>query len=209
MTKLNDKLSGVDAAIAAAKSRRSKRASDAGETNRAPAEKAERKPRTKLTDEQKAERTAAKDAEKAQKKAAREARKAAKAAEKAAARKPAHMAKVQRAADRLPSLSERAGSIYNEITANLSRDQVAALALHLTHFNRVMATTNALAVKIEAGMQVTIVGGDPRFVGKTGTVEKAQRIRCYVNVEGFKKPVYLFTSDVSPVEGSQAAAANG
>ena len=43
----------------------------------------------------------------------------------------------------------------------------------------------------------------------TGVVFKAQRIRCYVTLEGVSKPVYLFTSDVSPVaaESSEAASA--
>ena len=209
---LNEKLSGVDAALSAAKARKAKRAPVAEATGEqvegATVEaKPERKSRAKLSDEQKVERQTAKDADKAQRKADREVRKTAKVAVRMAGRKPAHMAKVQRAAEKLPVLGDRASDLFNEITAGVSRDQVAALALHLAHFNRVMATSNALATKLEVGMQVTISAGDPRFIGLTGTLSKVQRIRAYVHVDGHKKDIYVFTSDVTPVAASETAVA--
>ena len=94
---------------------------------------------------------------------------------------------------------------FNEVTTNFSAEQITALALHLQHFNRVKATERALNQKIEAGMSVRIIGGDPKYIGMTGTVSKAQRIRCYVEVPGIKKPVYLFTSDVEPSREAPAA----
>jgi len=65
----------------------------------------------------------------------------------------------------------------------------------------VQATQRALSQKVAAGDEVRILGGDPRYVGMTGTVSKAQRIRCYVTVGGVNKPIYLFTSDVQVLEG--------
>ena len=82
------------------------------------------------------------------------------------------------------------------------------LALHLQHFNRVKATERALGQRVVQGTSVRIVAGDPRFIGLSGTVVKAQRIRCYVEVPGIKKPVYLFTSDVE-VQSTSAQASTG
>jgi hypothetical protein len=61
--------------------------------------------------------------------------------------------------------------------------------------------------KVEAGNTVTIISGDARYVGKTGTVSKAQRIRCYVEIPGVSKPVYLFTSDVEVMAAAEQAQA--
>jgi hypothetical protein len=38
----------------------------------------------------------------------------------------------------------------------------------------------------------------------TGSVTKAQRIRCYVTVPGVKREVYCFTSDIEVLEATQA-----
>lgn len=206
--------STIDAAIAAAQARKAAKAA-AGNTGGAV--KGAKPPKEKV--EKPAKDKAAADAERAAKQAEilkeREARKAAKAAErsaklaeKLAARGPAHMSKVQRAAEKLPELTEVAQGVFNDATTNLTGPQLAALASHLAHFNRVRATERALGTKIEAGVKVTIVGGDPRFVGKTGVVAKAQRIRCYVDVPGVNKQVYLFTSDVEALV-EEASAATG
>ena len=183
-------VSKIDAAIADAKARKAARKSSDSETG---------EKKTKLSAEEKAARDQAKEQERSAKKAEREAARAAKRAEREQGRKPAHMSKVEKAAARLPSLAQAAQEAFNSATVNLSADQVSALAAHLSHFNRVRATERALGQKVEAGDSVRIVGGEARFVGKTGTVSKAQRIRCYVEIEGFKKPVYLFTSDVEKV----------
>jgi hypothetical protein len=79
------------------------------------------------------------------------------------------------------------------------------LALHIQHFNRVKATERALDQRVVQGTPVRIIGGDPKFMGMTGTVTKAQRIRCYVTVPGAKREVYLFTSDVEVLEAVQSA----
>lgn len=225
------KLSAIERALAAAKARKAAKGVDASEpTPQAPkakpqkaaAKAAKDAAAAELTEIAKAnktaERAAAKAAKLAQLAADREARKTAREAakaEKAAARQaaasakvPAHMKKVARAAEKLPALRETSQQLFGEITANLSADQIAALALHLQHHNRVAATQRAAGMKLENGDAVRIVGGDPKFLGMTGTVDRAQRIRCYVAVPGIKKPVYLFTSDVEKLEASAAVAAS-
>lgn len=208
----SDSTSAIDAALNKAKQRKAAKSGVTegsstekfAKTPKAPKEKPEPK-RPRLSDEEKAARLAKKDAERAEKKAARDEARAAKKAEREAAKRTPHMSKVEKAASRLPSLIEAAQLIFNDITTNFGRDQVAALAAHLTHFNRVQATSRALNQKIAAGDTVRIVGGDSRFIGQEGTVSKAQRIRCYVAVEGVKKDVYLFTSDVELVKSAAAA----
>lgn len=212
---LDTKLSAIDKALAAAKAR--KAAMDGADASTTRVEKAEKPAKAKastqpdFSKQQKKEAlAAAREAAKAKRTAEREQRKATKAAAKASDNgKPAHMKKVDRAAERLPSLNEATQLIFNEATVNLSAGQLTALALHIQHFNRVKATERALGQKIEAGVQVTIIGGDPKYIGKTGTVSKAQRIRCYVDVPGVKKPVYLFTSDVQSFVAEEAPAATG
>ena len=211
-------VSEIDKALNAAKARKAGREgkpATAGSTEKpAKAPKAAKEPkaettpkRPRLTDEQKAARETAKATERAEKKATRDAARAAKKAERDSAKQPAHMRKVVKAAERLGTLNDSAQLIFNEATANLTAADLATLALHIQHFNRVKATERALSQSIEAGQSVTIVGGDPRFIGQTGTVTKAQRIRCYVEVTGAKKPVYLFTSDVVPAPAATKSAA--
>lgn len=211
--------STIDAAIAAAQARKAAKKA-AGNTDATEVVNGAKPPKEKVEKPVK-DKTVA-DAERAAKQAEllkeREARKAAKAlergaklAEKLAARGPAHMSKVQRAAEKLPELNDLAQGVFNDATTNLTGPMLASLAAHLAHFNRVRATERALGTKIAAGVKVTIVGGDPRFVGKTGTVAKAQRIRCYVDVPGVNKQVYLFTSDVEALveETSEATGTEG
>lgn len=158
----------------------------------------------------KAAKLAALEAEKAARKASRETAKAEKAAAREAAKAtkvPAHMKKVEKAAAKLPRLNGESQLHVNDIVANFSADQIAAIALHLQHHNRVAATARAATVKLENGDTVRIVGGDPKYIGMTGTIDRAQRIRCYVAVPGVRKPVYLFTSDVQRVEAAAEAVA--
>jgi membrane protein involved in colicin uptake len=159
--------------------------------------------RPRLSAEDKAQRDQAKEAERLAQKASRDEARAQKKQLKDADRKPAHMSKVDKAAARLPALFGNAQEIFNDVTSNLGRDQVAALASHLVHFNRVKATERALGQKISTGDSVKIIGGsDTRYIGQSGTVSKSQRIRCYVDVVGAKKPIYLFTSDVELVSAA-------
>lgn len=216
-----DNTSAIDAAISAAKARQAaKNNPESGEASTPGEEKPARKARIvgpkaegpvkepkrpRLTDEEKAARKVTKDAERDAKKAVRTAARAEKLAAKASGKKPAHMEKVLKAAARLPGMSEQACRFLDEVTVNLSAADLTGLALHIQHFNRVKATERALSQKVGAGDTVRIVSGDPRFVGMTGTVSKAQRIRCYVEVPGAKKPVYLFTSDVEVTTVAPAA----
>jgi hypothetical protein len=209
-TKLTDSnVSAIDKALNQAKAR--KAAKDGTEaTPKAPrAAKAAKAPsepkRPRVSDEEKAARKAKKDAELAANRAARAAVRLAKNAEKAANKPAAHLKKVERAAARLSPLSASAQLLFGEATASLTASELANLAIHIGQFNREQSTVRALGIRLTAGQNVTIVGGDPRFVGRTGTVVKSQRIRCYVAVDGVKKALYMFSSDVVPA--TQAAAA--
>jgi len=213
-TKLTDQtVSNIDKAIAAAKNRKATKVA-AGTTATAdgtapaatPKEPKAAKP--KMSDEDKAAKLAARETERAAKKAERDTARAAKLAERNASRSPAHMKKVLKAAEKLTALSTAAELIFNEATANLPGAELAALATHIQHHNRVQATNRALNQNLEVGQSVRITGGDPSFIGKSGTLAKVQRIRCYVTVEGLNKPVYLFTSDVALAATESSAAAS-
>lgn len=138
----------------------------------------------------------------------REARRAVKALERVNGKAP-HMKKIEKAAAALPVMSVVAQKFFDEITPNLSAEQVTSLALHLQHFNRVKATERALNQKLDLGQHVRIIGGPTKYVGMTGTVDRAQRIRCFINIPGVRKPVYLFTSDVELIAEMQATGTEG
>jgi transcription antitermination factor NusG len=106
-------------------------------------------------------------------------------------------------------MSVVAQKFFDEITPNLSAEQVTSLVLHLQHFNRVKATERALNQKLDLGQHVRIIGGPTKYVGMTGTVDRAQRIRCFINIPGVRKPVYLFTSDVELIAEMQATGTEG
>ena len=196
----------IDKALAAAKARKEAKAGikTSTEDSTKTGGKAPKATKPKPTDEEKAAALAAREAERAEKKATRDAARAAKLAERNANKQAPHLAKVQRAAAKLGMLNAHATDLFNDATANLSAADIAILASHLGHFNRTQSTERALTAKLEVGQTVTITGGDPRFIGKTGTIAKAQRIRCYVTVEGVAKDVYCFSSDVTPVADETA-----
>lgn len=202
MTQTNEvdnKTNMIDRALAQAKARRAAREAAETADGGAPVGEAGVDARPAISkSEDKARRAAAREAAKEARELERAARRAARAAT-TASKKPAHMTKVERAASRLPALVSEAQEAVERITSNFGADQITAVALHLQHHNRVAATKQALTVQVATGDQVTIVGGDPRFVGRTGTVAKTQRIRCFVSVPGVNKPVYCFTSDVKKV----------
>ena len=202
-------VSAIDKAIAAAKNRKATKTAAGtteGATATATTPKEPKAAKPKMSDEDKAAKLALRETERAAKKAERDVARTAKIAERNANRSPAHMKKVQKAAEKLTALGTAAELIFNEATANLPGAELAALATHIQHFNRVKATERALNQNLEVGQEVNIVGGDPRFIGKTGTLAKVQRIRCYVTVEGINKPVYLFTSDVALTATAEIAA---
>jgi hypothetical protein len=216
----NSNVSAIDKAIQAALARKKAKenGTEASASTAAPAAKAAAKPQkvakvaepkaAKVSEEEKAAKLAKRDAERAQKKAERDAAREKRKEEREEARKARtpHMSKVTKAAEKLPELSEEASKAFNEIVMNFNASQVAALSAHLSHYNRVKATERALDRKLEVGDTVLIVSGDPRFINKVGTVAKVQRIRCYVDVDGFNKPAYLFTSDVELATIEEVAA---
>lgn len=205
---MNTKLSAIDKALAAAKARK---AAKDGLSTDSTAE-VTKAPKVKVDDAARAAARMAKDAERQAKKeqrdAARTAKREARAAEKAS-RQPAHMKKIERAASKLPGMDAQMQLLFNEATANFGASQITALALHLQHFNRVKATERALSQKLETGMDVRIIGGNPKFVGLTGKTGKIRRIRCFVEVPGQTKPVYLFTSDVEVISAAAKTGTNG
>lgn len=186
----DESISAIDAAVNAAKARK---ASKSGSGGSATPKAAKPEKAAKPTDEEKA-------AAKAAKQVLREAKKA----EKLAGRKPAHMSKVERAAKNLPGLTNRAEMTFNELIVNLTASEITSLAAHLMHFNRAQATERSLTQKLSVGDRVRILGGDPKYVGLMGTLSKVQRIRTYVNVDGFTKPAYCFTADCEKIEAEQA-----
>jgi hypothetical protein len=194
-TSQNTNLSAIDKALAAAKARKAgKLSQESGE------------PMKKISSE---ERAAAK-AERDQARALRKQQLAeARAAKREAASKPAHMKKVEKAGSKLPALNDQAQLLFNEATANFSAEQITAISLHLQHFNRVKATERAINQTVSLGQTVRILGGDPKFIGMTGTVCLARRIRCFVEVPGFKKPAYCFTSDVEVIAEAAATGTEG
>lgn len=187
----NDTMSAIDIAIAKAKARAASRSvENQGEE------------RPKLSPE---EREASREAAKAE----RERIRAEKIARKS--RGPVHMSKVEKAASKLPQLTVAAATIFDEITSNLPAATISALSAHLNHFNRVQATQRAVgAAPLKVGQVVRIVGGDPRFIGQTGHLEKVQRIRCYVKLSDSGRLAYCFTSDVSLLgDGNEVPSTTG
>ncbi|MFA6510129.1 MAG: hypothetical protein WCV62_06750 [Candidatus Peribacteraceae bacterium] len=195
-----DKLDALDQAIAEAR----KAGAEKSKTKKAAVSEDGTAPkRVKLTDEERAARKEKLEQERAARKAEREQARAAKKVEKEGTRTTPHMSKVTKAGARLPALHEDAQTAFNDLTTNLGAGDLEALAAHLQHFNRVKATERALAVKLEVGQAVRVIGGDPRYIGCIGKVTGAQRIRCYVTVldgAGEAKDLYLFTSQVEAAE---------
>jgi hypothetical protein len=208
-TSANDQsVSEIDLAIQKAQARRAAKSDKSAEPKAPKAEKVPNEPkRPRLTDDEKKAKDAQRAEERVVRSSARAAIRAEKLAAKSANKSPAHMKKVARAAERLAPLEQAELLLFNEATSNLTAAQLANLAAHISHFNRVKATERALTQTVTVGNEVTVISGDSRYIGKVGTVTKAQRIRCYVQVEGQAKPLYLFTSDVS-VNAAAAEAAN-
>jgi len=209
---LNTKLSAIDKALAQAKARKAAKEGTPVEASDMSTKTKTKGPKVKVEAADKVAAKLAKDAvrmaRRQQLTLERTARREAKATERAQAKTP-HMKKIEKAAAALPEMSNSMTLTFNEVTTNFSAEQINALALHLQHFNRVKATERALAQKIEAGQTVRLISGPTKYVGMMGTVAKAQRIRCFVEIPGFKKPVYLFTSDVEIVEEAMATGTEG
>ena len=212
------KLSAIDRALAAAKARKAAKeaaglepeVTAAPKAKKVPAPKAPKIKAEKLVDPSIAEARAAKaaaraeakatklaqfEADRAARKAAREAKAAVRAATKTVV-VPAHLKKVERAKAKLPQLNEEMQKEFNGIVSNFGLPQLEALAMHLQLHTRTEKTLRATkGGPLPLGATVTIIGGDPRYIGKRGTVVTSQKLRATVAVEGAKKPVYIYTSE--------------
>ena len=208
------KISAIDKALAAARARKaSKSESPAGDAPAAEAPatrsehpKAAETRRTAASDDleniKASKRAAAKLLRDVERQQRREAR-------SSTQKGPTHMKKVARAGEKLPDLSAAGRTHLNELTTNLGRVDLAALALHIQHFNRVKATEMSVGRRFKNGTKVRIVAGDLMHLGKIGTVESGRPLRCFVSVPGSKKPVYVFTSELEAVEDEPAAQQTG
>jgi len=194
-------ISAIDRALAAAKARRAaKEAAGAFEPSD-DGPKVSTHPAF-AADQKKEALRLAREADRAKRAEEREQRRAAKPARTPKA--DAHMKKVKSAEGKLPALTEAASVIFNELTVNFGAAQLGALALHIQHYNRARATERAVSTPVSVGSRVRIVGGDPRYIGQVGVLTKAQRIRCFVEVPGRDRPIYLFTSDVEAAPAEDA-----
>jgi len=193
----NNALSDIDRAIAAAKARK--------EAKRGAGEGSPARNSVRMSEEERAAKLAERERDRAERLAKREQERSERIAAREAAKKPAHMKKALKMAERLAPLGQDALLIFNEATANLSAAELACLAGHIVQFNREKAIERAASVVLEPGTPVRIVSGDPRFVGKVGNVFKANRVRCYVAVDGTDRQAYLYTSDVEVLEASEEA----
>lgn len=207
------KLSAIDKALEAAKARAAAKATvkaddqpkvkktehpEAAKIRKASASSELRNVAKAKLEEERAARKVTRDA-------ARSARRAEKESEKSN-KKPAHMKKVMRAGNKLPGMTPDAARVMDELTTNLGRNDIAALALRLQHFNRMKATEMSMGRRFKNGQQVRIVAGDLDNLGKIGTIDSARPLRVFVNVPGVKKPVYVFTSEVELVEETSTKA---
>lgn len=116
---------------------------------------------------------------------------------------PAHMAKVDKYAASLPTLSEDAKAVFAQ-AESLSLGELNVLSAHLTLLARRRATAVATTTKFEVGDRVCIHSGiDTRFIGKEGVVTRVQRARMFVKVANFDKDAYIFTSNAEHVKASK------
>ncbi len=225
----------IERAIAAAKARRAAAESSAPEVDHdevkptkpskaekpAKEPKAPKAPKVEAAPEDKAAAKAARaaereakktklDAERAERKAARAEAKAQKDASKTSEKEGrlAHMKKVETAKSKLPALDKISATIFGDATANLSADQITALALHLQHHNRETATIRANTLPpLPLGATVRITGGEPKFIGMTGKVIHSQKLRAKVQVPGVSRIVYIYNGEANIVEEVAAAKA--
>ena len=197
-----NRLSAIELALAAAKARKA-----AKEQNSSP--DTPKKDRAEVKAQIEADRAARrlrKESEsnalstaREEKAAARAAKKAAKAAEEANKR-PAHMKKVERAKSKLSPLSSEGTQLMNSALSSLPPVQLEILAQHLIVQARELRTINATnSSPIPEGTTVRITGGDPKYIGSTGTIVQSHKLRLLVSVEGARKPVYIYTGEAEPV----------
>lgn len=230
MADMNKIDEAIQKAKAAQKAKMSKVETNSSEPKQ-PKAKAE-----KMTDEEKKARTLARAKELADKKTAREQAKAekvraraeekARKAEERAAKKlskavdrlksesrgPAHMKKVEKAAGKLPALTESLSDEVQTLVSKYSVQELSRLIAHLAHSNRVQSTLNSgkFAAQLNVGDTVRIVSceNDPGVIDRVGTITEVRKIRVLVNVPGHTRDVYLFNSDCEVTESGATADVN-
>lgn len=147
----------------------------------------------------KAEKARTREEEKARKVEERAAKKLVKAAErmKSGDRGPAHMKKVEKAAAKLPVLTDEVENEVSRLVAELSVQDISRLIAHLQYSNRVKSTLASGTHGLEVGQTVRIVSSenDPGLIDRVGTVVEVRKIRVLVQVPGYTRNVYLFNSD--------------
>lgn len=211
-------LSAIDRALAAAKARKAAKEAAGLEpevtvtpkTKKDPAAKASKIKVEKVVDPALAAARAAKvvarveargsklaqfEAARAERRAARDVKSLARAATLAVVI-PAHLKKVERAKAKLPQLNEKMQALVDNIVSSFSLHQLDTMVMHMQLHAR--AEKTRLASKggaLPIGASVTIFGGDPRYIGKAGTVVTSRKLRATVAVDGAKKPVYIYTSE--------------
>lgn len=183
-----------------AKLAQAKEQSKAAEQARAEAKKlrdaarSERKVQREQDSAARAEKRTARKAEVEAKRAAREAQRAAKAAAKGR---------------KAPELTGDTKDTFDRISGfDLASITALYAAVGLLIKQRSIGAVGKMteADRPEPGDHVRIIGGE--HAGKTGHVSKAQRIRCFVDLEGLpegkKKNVYLYISQVEVLPDSTA-----
>lgn len=113
-------------------------------------------------------------------------------------------------AARLPPIGHLAQGIVALAVNNLDAKEVAALSMHLTHTCRESSITKSR----EAGAEGTVNKGDhvklvrvstvsASYEGMVGVVQKVSKVRCYVKVRGYARPLYVYMSEVEKVTQAQ------
>jgi hypothetical protein len=177
--------------------------------------KADKPVQPKLTDAEKLALKEQKAAERAQRKLDRGAVKEQKTAErlvkkaerdKLRAEKKAARAikpsRLEKAANRLPSLPDSTTDKLDELCSNADAFQLNALMEHIRFRISALGVKTSKDVKpeFEPGDTVMVASGPSRYVGREGVVSQVRRIRCIVRFpDKPKKDVYLYLSDVAAV----------
>jgi len=158
---------------------------------------------------------AARQLERLKKDVARTEKKAAKAAAKASAspKLPSHMKKLDKFAEKLPSVStlgNDAAVALDKVNVGLSNGNITLADLstviaHMSFAHRQESTIRSKSCKIEDADRVKIISciDDPSLVGSVGTVIQVRKIHALVDV-GRKNPAYVYLSDLVCIEHAVA-----
>ena len=120
-----------------------------------------------------------------------------------------HIRRAEKSAAKLPALSEAANEVLS-LALGLSHEDLNAVMAHVNHKVRMKTLQDAVQLRssaaITAGMTVRIMSG--RHAGKVAKVKEVKRIRCHVTLVGGAEDrvIYLFTSEVEPVEAETVSA---